>query len=227
MDRRNFLAASATATGIVAIGSSLWPHTAQAGRRRLELISRESWRGRAPTRRFRHHRIDRITVHHSAVALTDNRDAPARVRAHQEYHQSLGWPDIGYHVVIDRHGNVYKGRPFWAAGGTATEYDPRGHLLVMCEGNFESQRVTSAQLRSLVNVLTWGCATFDVAPRRIRGHRHYAATACPGRRLGRLIADGTLRRAVRQVLADGGVGKSWLGGEAGRRRVAAIERGDA
>jgi hypothetical protein len=85
--------------------------------------------------------------------------------------------------------------------------------------------VSRAQPRALVDVVAWGCAAFDVAPRRIRGHRDYAATTCPGGHLGRLIDDGTIRAAVRGRLRHGDVEKVRLCGAAGRRRVRAIARG--
>jgi N-acetyl-anhydromuramyl-L-alanine amidase AmpD len=142
----------------------------------------------------------------------------------QQDHFSEGWPDIAYHILVDRHGNVYKARPTWAKGNTRTNYNPRGHLLVMCIGNFNEQAVPRRQLRGLINVLAWACARFDVRPRTIRGHRDYAATACPGNNLQRLINTGAIRRRVRERLHPG-VDLDRLCGRAGRRRVNAIEEG--
>ena len=221
LDRRGFIVASGA--GLVSV--LVRPEVASAARR-FELICKGAWGAGALTGDFRHHEIVRITIHHSAVALRDNRDAPRHLRGHQRYHQSLGWPDIAYHAIVDRHGNVYQGRPFEADGDSATEYDTRGHLLVMCEGNFDSQRVARAQLRALVDVAVRGAARRSTSRRRgIRGHRDYAATACPGGHLGRLIDDGTIRAAVRGRLGHGDVEKVRLCGPAGRRRVRAIERG--
>ena len=142
------------------------------------------------------HQISRITVHHSAVVLRDNRKAPAQLRAFQADHQSKGWPDIAYHLLIDRHGNVYQGRPLWAAGDTNTSYDPSGHLLVLALGNFQVQEISSAQFNATLNVLAWACTRYGIAPRAIRGHRAYANTLCPGDRFQRYITDGTVRRRV-------------------------------
>ena len=51
------------------------------------------------------HTITRMTIHHSAVVLGDNRNAPGRLRQHQQYHQDeQGWIDIAYHVGVDRTG---------------------------------------------------------------------------------------------------------------------------
>jgi hypothetical protein len=195
--------------------------------RTVTMICRRAWGARPPSGEFHRHRIRRLTVHHSAVVLRDNRKAPERFRDHQAAHQAEGWPDIAYHILIDRNGHVYEGRPFWARGDTATDYRPRGHLLVLCEGNFDRQRPSREQAASLADVLAWAVRRFDVPVARIKGHRDYAATACPGRRLYRLIEDGTLRRRVRRRLRGGGVRLDEICGKAGRRLVRDIEAGRA
>jgi hypothetical protein len=53
-------------------------------------------------------------------------------------------PDIDYHLLIGRHGNVYRGRPLWTAGDTNTSHSLRGHLLVVALGNLQVQEVSSA-----------------------------------------------------------------------------------
>lgn len=193
--------------------------------RRVQLICRRAWGAQPPTGEFERHRIRRLTVHHSAVLLADNRDAPAHIRSHQRSHQARGWPDIAYHVVVDREGNAYEGRPMWAVPDTATDYDPTGHFTVMCEGNFEEQRPTRSQVAALVDVLAWASARFDVPPRTIAGHRDHASTACPGDALQRLIEGGEIRRRVKQRLAAGGVRLVELCGAEGRERVEEIEAG--
>jgi hypothetical protein len=216
--RRRFLG------GLVgAAAGAVRPLPVGASTRRMEVICRQAWGARPPTGNFDRHRIRRVTVHHSAVVLRDNRLAPERLRDHQVAHQSRGWPDIAYHLLIDRHGNVYEGRPRWAVGDTATNYDPRGHLTVMCEGHFGRQRPSDRQVRALVDVLGWAVERYDVPIGRIRGHLDYADTACPGTRLyGRL---GAIRGAVRARVGAGRVRLVELCSEAGAARVAEIEAG--
>ena len=189
------------------------------------MICRRAWGAAKPTGEFERHRIKRLTVHHSAVALTDNSVAPQRFRDHQASHQADGWPDIAYHILIDRHGNVYEGRKMSAVGDTATDYDPSGHLLVMCEGNFEEQSIPAPQVRALVDVLAWASEELGVGPRTIAGHRDYASTSCPGAALQRLIEAGDIRRRVKKRIAAGGVELTQICGAEGRQRVAAIEAG--
>jgi hypothetical protein len=208
----------------VALGAALLADgPASAATRTVERIPRAAWGAKPPTGAFVRHHINHITVHHSAVMLGANRKAPAQLRSFQADHQSRGWPDIAYHLLIDRHGNVYQGRPIWAVGDTNTSYDPTGHLLVLALGNFQVQEISSAQFRALVSVLAWGCTRYGVAPRAIRGHRAYATTLCPGDHLQRYISNGTVRRRVRK--RTGGVTMRTLGAKAGRRRVRRIEAG--
>ena len=81
-------------------------------------------------------------------------------------------------------------------------------------------------MSALVDVLAWACVRYDLPLSRIRGHRHYASTSCPGQHLGRLIADGTIRRRVRRRIDAGGVSLRTVCGDAGDRLVARIGRGE-
>lgn len=211
-----------------AAGMAMWPVTpVAAAQRRIRRICRDAWGAKPVSGKMRAHSIVRVSVHHSGVGFWDNRRAPARFRSHQASHQAKGWPDIAYHLLIDRHGHVYRGRPLWARGDTATDYNPRGHLLVMCEGNFQKQSPTAAQIRALVDVLAWACVKYDLPLHRIKGHRDVASTVCPGDRLYRLLEDGSIRRRVRGRIDQGGVSLRTICGDAGDRLVERIESGDA
>ena len=189
----------------------------------IQAICKEAWGAQPVAGDFRTHRIGQITVHHTAVLLDSNRDAPARARQHQAYHQSLGWPDLAYHYLIDAAGNVYEGRPVTAIGDTATDDDPTGHLLICCEGHFDRQQVPAAQYAALIEMLAWGAAEFDVDPAAIRGHRDLASTTCPGDALYVPISDGTLQAAVADALRQGAAALELICGSAAATRVAAIE----
>ena len=226
LSRRDFLGATTTAFVGAALPGVATPAAAGGGDpRRVDAICREAWGARDNTEPYIRHEIQRLTIHHSGNVFWRNREAAARIRSIQAGHQAEGWPDIAYHVVIDRHGNIYRARPAWAKGNTRTNYNPRGHLLVMCLGNFSAQDVTKGQLRSLVDVLAWASWRFGVEPRTIHGHRDYASTECPGNNIQRRIDSGLIRRRVRNRLRDGGVRLDLLCGREGRARVEAIEEG--
>lgn len=191
----------------------------------IQVICKEAWGAQPVFGDFREHQIDQITVHHTAVLLEDNRDAPARARQHQAYHQSLGWPDLAYHYLIDGRGNVYEGRPVTAVGDTATDYDPTGHLLICCEGHFDEQPVSAAQYATLVRMLAWGAAEYGVDPTAIDGHRDLASTTCPGDALYAPIADRTLFADVAELLRDAPMQLEVVCGAEASARIAAIEAG--
>ncbi|HEY2199678.1 MAG TPA: N-acetylmuramoyl-L-alanine amidase, partial [Mycobacterium sp.] len=112
-----------------------------------QLICRDAWGARPPRPGGKRHTITRMTLHHEAVILGDNRNAPDRLRKDQRYHQDQhGWIDIAYHVGVDRNGNLYELRSTEIAGDTATDYDTTGHFLVLCEGDFDQEAVSEAQL---------------------------------------------------------------------------------
>ncbi len=188
----------------------------------LEVICRDAWGALPVVGEFRRHEINQITVHHTAVVLDDNALAPSRIRGHQEFHQGRGWPDIAYHFIVDASGNIYEGRPVDAVGDTGTDYDPTGHFLVCCEGDFDQQDITDAQYESLVKMLAWGAAEFSVDPAKIHGHRDVAATSCPGDGLYALLADGSIAADVDAAV----VGRlRVICGDAGAALVSAIEAG--
>jgi N-acetylmuramoyl-L-alanine amidase len=207
-----------------AVGAALLADAPAYGTERtIARICRSSWGAKPATGAFVSHQISRITVHHSAVVLRDNRKAPAQLRSFQADHQARGWPDIAYHMLIDRRGNLYLGRPLSAVGDTNTSYDPTGHLLVLALGNFQEQEIASAQLNMTVNVLAWACSRYGIEPSTIRGHRAYANTLCPGDKFQRYITDGTVERRVAGRL--GTVTLKNLCGAAGKRRVRQIVNG--
>lgn len=146
------------------------------------------------------HQIEILTVHHAGdhSAVT----GPARYRSWQAWHQDRGWGDLAYHYIVGVDGAIYEARDTRFAGDTGTNYDPRGHFLVVVEGNFEIDLPTSAQLDSLVRVLAWASTTFDVDPGTIGGHRDHASTACPGGNLYPYISSGNLEADVRSLLDE-------------------------
>ena len=207
-----------------ALGAALLADVpAYGAARTIPRICRSSWGARPASGDLVPHQISRITVHHSAVILRDNRKAPAQLRSFQADHKSRGWPDIAYHLLIDRRGNLYQGRRLSAAGDTNTNYDPSGHLLVLALGNFQVQKMYWDQLSMTVNVLAWACTRYGIAPSAIRGHRAYANTLCPGDGFRRYITDGSLERRVAARL--GTVTMTNLCGDDGRRRVRQIVNG--
>lgn len=190
------------------------------------LICRDGWGARPALAGGRPHTISRMTLHHTAVALDDNRISTSRLRQHQRYHQDQqGWIDIAYHVGVDRNGNIFELRTPEIAGDTATSYDPAGHFLVVCEGDFDQEAVTDDQLHGAALAFAWAAQTFGIETDTLAGHQDFASTTCPGADLQAHIVSGDLKRRVDDLMAAGTVDLQRVCGPDAAAVVAAIEAG--
>lgn len=190
------------------------------------MLCPHAWGARPARPGGRPHTIDRMTLHHSAVALPDNRGIIARLQQHQRYHQDdKGWVDIAYHVAVDREGNIFQLRDTAIAGDTATEYDTAGHFLVLAEGNFDEEPVSEAQLSGTALAFAWAAQRFGLSVDTLASHREVApGTSCPGQNLEAHMTSGDLHQRVADLLV-GGVDLRPLCGPEADARVAAIEAG--
>lgn len=151
---------------------------------------REAWGALPASAAMVEHAPVRLTLHHTAVSQDDLDQGPARARRHQRYHQSLGWPDLAYHFLVDRSGLAYEGRDVGFRGDTATEYDPTGHFLVCLEGNYDVQEPSGEQLDTAVALFAWASQRYDIDATTLAGHREYApSTTCPGSAVSAMIPD--------------------------------------
>ncbi|MEE3062876.1 MAG: N-acetylmuramoyl-L-alanine amidase [Actinomycetota bacterium] len=166
-----------------------------------------------------------MTLHHEAVVLGDNRNAPGRLRRDQRYHQDKGWVDIAYHVGVDRDGNIYELRTPQIAGDTATDYDTTGHFLVLCEGDFDKEVVSEAQLHAAALAFAWATQTFHITSSTLAGHRDLAQTSCPGADLYAHLSSGDLKRRIDDLVAAGPVNLQRVCGPDAAATVSAIEAG--
>jgi N-acetylmuramoyl-L-alanine amidase len=192
-----------------------------------QLLCRDAWGARPARAGGKPHSITRMTLHHEAVVLGDNRNAPGHLRQDQRYHQDQhGWIDIAYHVGVDRNGNIYELRSPKIAGDTATDYDTTGHFLVLCEGDFDQEVVSEAQLHGAALAFAWAAQNFGIATSTLAGHRDLAQTSCPGANLYAHLSSGDLKRRIDDLLAAGPVDLPLFCGPDAAARVAAIEAGN-
>ena len=191
------------------------------------MLCREAWGAAPPRSGGTPHTPNRMTIHHTAVFLGDNASAPARLRQHQHYHQAThGWIDIAYHVSVDRNGNLYQLRDPGIVGDTATSYDPTGHFLVVCEGNFDEEEVTEEQLNGAALAFAWAVQQYGIPTDRLNGHRDESAdTACPGVNLYAHVTSRDLRGRVDGILAAGPVDLPVICGTEADQMVSEIEAG--
>jgi hypothetical protein len=173
----------------------------------VRFVPRAAWGAHAPVLPMRAHVPNRLTIHHTATVQNPARTIEAKLIGLQAVSQrddSLAsgkkkpaWADVPYHYYVAVDGAVAEGREWRYAGDTNTEYNPTGHLLVVVEGNFETDTLTSAQHRTLDALIPTLARHFGIAGSMLGAHRDFANTQCPGRnlyaeipRLRALITDG-------------------------------------
>jgi hypothetical protein len=159
----------------------------------FRFVPRAAWGARDPVLPMVQHVPIRITIHHTATTQNPGRTIEQKMLALQAFSQrddslSSGkkkpaWADVPYHYYVSLDGAVAEGREWRYVGDTNTEYDPAGHLLVVVEGNFETDTVSSAQRRTLDALIPALARHFHIAAPMLAGHRDFASTLCPGRNL--------------------------------------------
>ena len=154
-----------------------------------------SWRGTAlarnnwakgdpiPTRMNRMSPIRHITVHHDGMEPfyeIDRSSTASRIEGIRRAHRRRGWGDIGYHLVVDRAGRVWEGRPMGYQGAHVKDHN-FANIGIVALGNFDRQRPTPAQLNTVQHLLGELMSSYSVPTSRVRTHQEWASTACPGR----------------------------------------------
>ena len=146
------------------------------------------------------------TLIHYGAAPDDYTDGAAVVRSYWDYHvNTLGWWDIGYNYLIDKHGNLFEGRhnpelplqDVRAAHAGASNVVSIG---VNFLGNTDALALnpSAVQLEKNIRLLTWWYDHNEFDPTtsasiilqdpagelgdrfRISGHKDVGNTACPG-----------------------------------------------
>ncbi|HWO20106.1 MAG TPA: N-acetylmuramoyl-L-alanine amidase [Kofleriaceae bacterium] len=126
--------------------------------------------------------VYRMAIHHTETPTNDSMTPQARLRQIQSYHMDVkGWCDIGYHYLVSRDGRVWEGRPDTQLGSHAGGANT-GNIGISIMGQHEATPVTQAQV-DVIAGLVRGLATAHGVPMdrtRIKGHREYKSTSCPG-----------------------------------------------
>lgn len=156
-------------------------------------VPRTAWGARAPVLPMTQHVPNRLTIHHTATVQNPARTIEQKMFGLQAFSQrddllasgqkKPAWADVPYHYYVAVDGAVAEGREWRYVGDTNTEYNPAGHLLVVVEGNFETDTLTSAQRRTLDELIPELTGHFHIAGSALGGHRDFANTLCPGRNL--------------------------------------------
>jgi hypothetical protein len=159
----------------------------------IPYVTRSEWGAHAPVLPMKPHVPVRLTIHHTGEPQNPNRSIGEKLRGLQQFSQrddslSSGkkkpaWADVPYHFYLATDGSVGEARDWHYVGDSNTPYDPTGHLLLVVEGNFEKDTLTTAQRKSLDILVPALAKRFNIPPERLASHRDYATTSCPGKNL--------------------------------------------
>lgn len=184
--------------------------TAQPTVAKPEMVTRAQWGSDPlPIPEERKHTPRFITIHHAGITVQPDNDPYQTVRNLQAWGKKAvadggkDWPDLPYHYLIAPDGTIFEGRPVEYEPETNTTYNVRGHIGVELFGNFEAQRVSPQQVRSVVKLTAWLSQTYGIPNELIRGHRDLAETDCPGADFYRYIGGGQLFGWIDQARAGG------------------------
>jgi len=159
------------------------------------IVSVAQWGGTPTPLPARAQTISHLTIHHQGEIWDPAASVPAYLVRLQNWSRGIkGWSDIPYHYIVAPDGTVYAARPWQIPGDTNTEYQPRGHALLMLLGNFEVQYPTEAQMQATAWLLARLQTQFQLGSDKIATHLDYSSqTVCPGAhlytRLGALKAN--------------------------------------
>lgn len=142
-----------------------------------------------------------VVLHHTAGSNSYSRTQTASiVRGIYSYHtRTLGWADIGYNALVDRHGQIFEGRKGGLNRNVIGAHalgSNTGTFGVSMIGNNSSVAPTSPQLAAVADITAWKLGSsyvFDAHSKvtvdsksqyRLFGHRdaRQGATSCPGDR---------------------------------------------
>lgn len=148
------------------------------------LIKRDTWGSVDSLNADYEHTIEYITIHHGGEIFPDDKNTVEYLKNLQTWSRNAKkWIDVPYHYIVDRHGKIYEGRPLNYRGDTNTTYDPTRHALIVLLGNFEEQPLKDEQIASLKLVTAFLAQQESVPAEKIKTHKDYAETLCPGKKL--------------------------------------------
>ena len=116
---------------------------------------------------------DMVILHHAAARSY----SPEQVNTQ---HNNQGWNGIGYNFYIRKNGLIYEGRPIWAVGAHALNFNSRS-VGICCEGDFNVEYMQDPQLAALSQLLTYVLSYYDLSAGNVRLHRDVNSTDCPGK----------------------------------------------
>lgn len=162
-----------------------------------EMLLRKDWKAKDAIKQMKPHKIRFITIHHTAVLQKPELSLEKKMQNLQSFSQNANklasgkekpaWADVPYHYYIAANGQIAEGREIDYAGDSNTDYNTTGLSLIVLEGNFQTEKVSAAQEKSLEAMVFWLADRYKVLPSDVKGYNDYASTGCPGVNLKNML----------------------------------------
>lgn len=163
----------------------------------LSIISRKDWGASEPVRKMKRHKPQYITIHHTATMQVPERPIGDKLHSLQQFSMrddsladgtlKKAWADIPYHFYIAADGTIAEARRLNYIGDSNTSYDLNGHILIVLEGNFQKENISSVQYVNLEKLVLALSRDYAISSGKITGHKDQAQTSCPGESLYALL----------------------------------------
>ncbi|MEM6313946.1 MAG: peptidoglycan recognition family protein [Planctomycetota bacterium] len=148
------------------------------------------------------HEPTTVLLHHAGVDWVAGTDPAVKIKNLQTWGmRERGWHDVPYHFLIAPDGRVFEGRALRYRPDTNTDFDTAGYVNVQLWGNFDTQRVSRAQLQATVTLVAHLADTLDMPTEKLVAHSDVAATGCPGVDFYRYLDGGPLIGWIDQARA--------------------------
>ena len=146
-------------------------------------------------------KIKYLVVHHS--------NSPMDITTHEkikQWHLDRGFADIGYHMTIDKYGNMQQGRKDYVTGSHARGINNIS-IGICILGSFQKgiEIPKKCQIDSLIEWLVEKCKKYNIPVENIIGHIDAVKinpkstnTLCPGENLYKLLPE--IRERVNKIL---------------------------
>jgi len=125
---------------------------------------------------FAHLNLTKVT----AIALHHMDNPLATVKDVERWHVAKGWRGIGYNFWVALDGTIYRGRGFNLGAGVENQNDSIMSIGFQGDYHDDPRAMPDTQFNSGIDIIDYIRSNIP-SIKKVAGHKHFMATACPGK----------------------------------------------